>query len=103
MTAPTSAQIIAARDNEGLKDRARALGALVGMTPGEIDAAWPSIVVAPVDQSGESSIASVLAYTQAVYDQAVAALPPEPGVNPSAVTDAQILYALTMHGEPAHE
>lgn len=103
MTVPTSAQIIAARDNEGLKDRARALGALVGMTPGEIDAAWPSIVVAPVDQSGESSIASVLAYTQAVYDQAVAALPPEPGVNPSAVTDAQILYAVTRRGGHATE
>lgn len=103
MTVPTSAQIIAARDNEGLKDRVRALGALVGMTPGEIDAAWPSIVVAPVDQSGESSIASVLAYTQAVYDQAVAALPPEPGVNPSAVTDAQILYAVTRRGGHATE
>ena len=52
MTAPTSAQIIAARDNEILKDRARALGALIGMTPGESDAAWPSIVVAAVDKSG---------------------------------------------------
>lgn len=99
MPTPTSAQIIAARDNETLKDRARALGALVGMTPSEVDAAWPTLVVAPVDQTGDASIASVLAYAQAVYDQALAALPPEPGSNLAAVTDAHILYALTPHDD----
>ena len=94
MPTPTSSQIIAARDNETLKDRARALGALAGMTQSEVDAAWPTLVVAPVDHTGDASIASVLAYAQTVYDQALAALPPEPGANLAAVTDAQILYAL---------
>ena len=101
MPTPTSAQIIAARDNETLKDRARALGALVGMTPSEVDAVWPTLVVAPVDQTGDASIATVLAYAQTVYDQALAALPPEPGSNLAAVTDAQILYAL--HPTPPEE
>lgn len=97
MPTASSAAIIAARDDAHLKDRARALGASIGMTATEIDAAWDRLVTLPVDESGTSSIATVYEYAAAQYALAVAALPPEPGVNPAGVTDAHILYALTPH------
>lgn len=95
MPTASSAAIIAARDNTHLKDRARALGASIGMTATEIEATWDRLVTMPVDDSGTSSIATVYEYAAAQYAQALAALPPEPGVNPAGVTDAHILYALT--------
>ncbi|WP_115728240.1 hypothetical protein [Actinomyces culturomici] len=101
MAAGTSAAIIAARDNSDLKDRARALGATLGMTAVEVDAVWDRVVVADVDNTGTSSIATVFEYAKLTYDQAVAALPPEPGVNPAAVTDTQILHALQGFATPA--
>lgn len=108
MPTASSAAIIAARDDTHLKDRARALGAMLGMTSMEVDASWDRIVTRPVDASGEETIAMVYEYAATQYAQAKAALPPAPGVNPSAVTDAHILYALTPHetpnpGEPGEE
>lgn len=97
MPTASSAAIIAARDDDHLKDRARALGASIGMTSMEVEAAWDRLVTLPVDESGEASIATVYEYVAAQYAQALAALPPEPGVNPAGVTDAHILYALTPH------
>lgn len=101
MPTASSAAIIAARDDDHLKDRARALGASIGMTSMEVEAAWDRLVTLPVDESGASSIATVYEYAAAQYAQALAALPPEPGVNPAAVTDAHILYALTPHKAPS--
>lgn len=97
MPIASSAAIIAARDDAHLKDRARALGASIGMTAMEVDAVWDQLVTRSVDESGASSIATVYEYAAAQYAQALAALPPEPGVNPAGVTDAHILYALTPH------
>lgn len=99
----SSTAILAAQKNEDLRARARALGATLGMTSSEVDSVWDQTVVKPVDETGASSIATVLEYTQGIYDKALAALPPEPGKDLAAVTDAQILYALTTHGEPADE
>lgn len=99
----SSTAILAAQKNEDLRARARALGATLGMTSSEVDSVWDQTVVKPVDETGAPSIATVLAYAQGIYDKALAALPPEPGKDLAAVTDAQILYALTTHGEPAHE
>lgn len=91
----SSTAIMAAQRNEDLKARAKALGATLGMTGGEVEAAWDQIVIKPVDEEGQACIASVLEYAQAQYDKAFESLPPEPGVDESMVTDAHILFALT--------
>lgn len=103
MAVASSQAILAAQRNEDLKARARALGATLGMTSMEVDAAWDQTVIKPVDESGEHSIASVLEYAQAKYDEAFALLPPEPGVDLAAVTDAHIVYALQPREGVAHD
>ncbi|MBB6333630.1 hypothetical protein HD592_000195 [Schaalia hyovaginalis] len=60
----SSTAILAAQNNEDLKARARALGATLGMTSSEVDSVWDQTVVKPVDETGASSIATVLEYTQ---------------------------------------
>lgn len=98
MSTPSSAAIIAARDDEDLKNRARALAATVGMTASEVDAEWASIVVRPVDSSGGASIASVFEYARGQYEKKIAAMPAppaRPGEDMTYVRDAQIVYALT--------
>lgn len=43
---------------------------------------------------GNQTIADVRAYAADIRDQAVAALPPAPGMNPAAVTDPQLHTAI---------
>ena len=92
----TSAALIAAFADNDLYERIVALGAIYGITPDQIAASrWP-IVIAPAASTGTDTISSVYAYALDVRNQAVAALPPSPGANPAAVTDAQIIYALSL-------
>ncbi len=96
MASPSSASIIHATRDQDLLDRAKALGATLGMTAGEVEAEWDQLVTKPVDDTGDNTIASVFEYAQSKYAEALAALPPKPGVNPAYVTDTHILHALTF-------
>lgn len=93
MTA-TSRALIAVSKDETLKERAIALAATLGMTENEVQAAWRSIIVTNVDDSGTSTIADVYEYALEKRRQALAQLPPEVGEDLSVVTDAHLLFAL---------
>lgn len=87
MTAATSADLIRAARDIDLLDRARALAAQQGIDAATIEQKWEHLVSVPVSQSGDDTIASVLAYATATYTG-------RPGQNPASVTDAQITAAL---------
>lgn len=90
----TSAALIAAYADNDLYERIVALAATLGITPDQVaDKRW-AMVIAAANDGGTDTITSVYAYAMDVRAQAVAALPPLPGINPSAVTDEHILYAL---------
>ncbi|WP_347042005.1 hypothetical protein [Brachybacterium nesterenkovii] len=86
--AQSSADIIGASRDDDLLARMIALGATIGLTQGEVEAARTRLAAAPADDGG-ATIASVHAYAVATYNP-----PPRPGQNPAAVTDEQILHAL---------
>lgn len=94
MVTPSSSAIIAASRDEDLLERLKALGALRGYTPYEVEAIWSKVLVAPVDEEGVSTIASVYEYASVDYSNKLAAMPPKPGLNPAAVTDDHLLFAL---------
>lgn len=101
-TIPTSAAIIAANNDNDLRERARALGAALGYTPHEVDQLFHRIIVAPINEGG-STLASVHEYVSSKYAQALANVPPRPGLDPAGVRDDQILDALRAvmtHPEP---
>lgn len=89
MTTPSSAAIIAASNDSDLLARAVALGATIGLTQADVEAQRTKLASAPVDESGENSLASLFEYALATYEPA-----PRPGEDPSKVTDTHILYAL---------
>lgn len=88
MATPSSAAIIAASNDSDLLARAVALGATVGLTQADVEAARTRLASAPADSDG-ATIASVYEYAAATYTPT-----PRPGENPAAVTDAHILHAL---------
>ncbi|PMC76765.1 hypothetical protein [Brachybacterium sp. UMB0905] len=88
MPTPSSAAIIAASHDTDLLQRAVALGATIGLTQTDVEAARTRLAAAPVDDEG-NTIASVYEYAAATYEPA-----PRPGQNPVAVTDAHLLHAL---------
>lgn len=88
----SSALIAAAADNDLIR-RFVALGATLGMTRSDVEMARERLAAAPVDDQG-NTVASVHEYASAVYNDAVEALPPRPGVNPASVTDAHMIHAL---------
>ncbi|MBN9607864.1 MAG: hypothetical protein BGO26_06770 [Actinobacteria bacterium 69-20] len=90
----TSAALIAAFADNDLYERIVALAATVGVTPDQVAQARWQMVIAAANDSGTDTIASVYDYAMETRAQAVAALPPAPGINPGAVTDAHILHAL---------
>lgn len=92
----TTAQHIAARGNPELLERLIATAEMNGVPNA---AAWVqqyigTLISTPLTTSGTDTIASVLDYAQGQYDSAVAALPPKPGANPSAVTDSYLDVAV---------
>lgn len=95
MSVPSAALIAAFADND-LYERIVALAAGFGITPDQVSGKrWP-LVIAPAAATGTDTIASVYQYALDTRNNAVAALPPSPGANPAAVTDAQIVYALSL-------
>lgn len=91
---PSSAALIAAAQDQDLLERMVALGATMSMGRGEITEAMSRLAATPVDDTGDNTIASVHEYAAVQRAQALAAVPPPPGQNYQAVTDAHILYAL---------
>ena len=87
MATPSSAAIIAASNDSDLLARAVALGATVGLTRADVEAQRTKLASAPVDESGENTIASVYEYADAQPRYRT-------GEDPSFVTDAHILHAL---------
>lgn len=86
MTIPTSAAIIGASRDSDLLARMVALGATMGLSQGEVEAARSKLACAEVDDDG-STIASV-------YEYAVSQPRYSAGEDPAAVTDTHILRAL---------
>lgn len=88
MPTPTSAAIIAASRDTDLLDRLVALGATIGLSQGEVEAARVRLASAPVDGDG-NTVASVHEYAAATYTPR-----PRPGADPEKIRDAQLLHAL---------
>ena len=106
---PSSHAIIAASSDTALTQRLVAIAATLGATTPEADAQRYrlELVIAPVDETG-ATIASVYEYASVTREQAIAdraaavaqaeaehPIPPEPGTDPAAVTDAHLVAALT--------
>ena len=107
---PSSHAIIAASSDTALTQRLVAMAATLGAATPEADAQRYrlELVIAAVDDSG-ATIASVYEYASVTRAQAIAAraaavaqaeaehpIPPEPGTDPAAVTDAHLVAALTV-------
>jgi len=92
MTAPSSAALIQAASDPNLTARLVALGRQGGAAEQDILDAIPRLVGVSVTEAGDT-IASVLDYAVATYEPT-----PPPGANPAAVTDTQLVSALTSLG-----
>lgn len=92
----TTAQHIAARDDQDLTARliAAAEQAHIPNADGFVRMNAGRLISTEID--GGTTITAVHAYASSVYVDAVAALPPKPGVNPAAVTDAQLSQAVQL-------
>ncbi|MBK7822812.1 MAG: hypothetical protein IPJ61_17550 [Tessaracoccus sp.] len=105
---PSSHAIIAAASDKALTERVVAVATTLGCATAEHDAQRlrRELVIAELDESG-ATIAAVYEYTCLAREQAMEArraaiaaaeaahpIPPEPGLNPAAVTDAHIASAL---------
>lgn len=99
----STAQHIAARDDEDLKKRlvATAEQAHIPNAAGFVESRLGDLVSTKLD--GDTTITSVHAYATAQYEAAKAALPPAPGLNPAAVTDAQLQRAVDLLWNPPTE
>lgn len=91
----TTALIAAAADTD-LLARAVAIVEARGLPSAGLAAQMGHLVAQPVQD--DQCIADVHAYATLVREQAIAAVPPPVGTNLSAVTDAQLVTALTSLG-----
>jgi hypothetical protein len=90
----TTAQHIAAREDVDLRARLVA-AAEQARIPNPEGFIWDNRgAIISTDIGDGTTLTSVHAYASSVYEQAVAALPPKPGINPAAVTDAQLKLAI---------
>lgn len=91
----TTAQHIATRDDENIRARlvATAEQAHVPEPESFVRQNIGRIISTPISQDG-TTITTVHAYAAGQYQAALDALPPAPGLNPAAVTDAQLTAAV---------
>lgn len=89
MSIPTSAALIAAAEDQNLYARIKALAATLGWTEQDVASIRAQLVAAPVDDTGSDTVASVYEYARQSYNP-----PPPPGMDPAAVTDEHLLYAI---------
>jgi hypothetical protein len=97
----TTAQHIAARDDKALTARLIAVAeqAQIPNPDGFVAANVGRLVSTEI--SASTTLTTVHAYAAGQYQNAVAALPPLPGLDPGAVTDAQLAAAVQAVWEPA--
>lgn len=90
----STAQHIEARADQDLMARLAASAEMQGVPSamGWVQSHIGELLIVPVD--GSQTIVDMHAYASDVRKQAVAALPPEPGINPGAVTDAHLSTAI---------
>lgn len=95
MATATSTTIITAVQDHDLRQRAIAIAAQEGVPLPEAEIAQRiyELVTAPVDDQG-NTVASVYEYAAAKREEAIAAIPPAPGADPAAITDAHLAYAI---------
>lgn len=98
--ADTTAQHIAARDDEDLVARLVA-SAEQAHVPNPDSFVRMNVGKLISTDIGGTTVTAVHAYASVVYEQAVAALPPKPGLNPAAVTDEQLAEAVAAVWAPA--
>ena len=94
-------EIIAAKKDADLIERLQTAAELSGIDIAVFNDRITQLLGAEITVNGEkTTIADVYTYARTVHAQAVAALPPEPGKNSAAVTDAHINAALVaIRGE----
>lgn len=89
----TTAQHIAARNDADLAERLTASAEQANI-PNAASFVQQNLGRLVSTDIGDTTITAVHAYASTVYSDAVAALPPKPGLNPAAVTDAQLALAV---------
>jgi len=98
--ADTTAQHIAARNDANLAARLTAVAEQAQIPNAEtfVQMNMGRLVSAPIE--GDTTVTAVHAYAAEVYRVAVSELPPPPGLNPAAVTDAQLAEAVMAVWQP---
>lgn len=88
-------EILVAKNDADLTRRLQLANQLTGnMTEAEFQLALPKLLTVKIKIGADTTdLATVYTYANAVYTQAVKALPDVPGLNPAAVTDAHIQAA----------
>lgn len=92
----TTAQHIAARDDEDLVSRLVAIAEQAHIPEPSSFVRTQVGRIISTDIGGGTTITAVHAYASSVYQDAVDLLPPKPGINPAAVTDEQLMSAVTL-------
>lgn len=90
----TTAQHIAARDDKDLRSRLVAAAEQAHIPNPEAFVEANVGLLISTEIAPGTTLTSVHAYASTVYGEAVAALPPKPGLNPAAVTDTQLAQAI---------
>lgn len=91
----TTAQHIAARDDRDLVERLVAAAEIAGIPRADV---WVTNNVGRLiaaDVADGQTVADVHAYADTVRTQALANVPPPPGLDPAAVTDTHLATAVT--------
>jgi len=91
----TTSQHIATRNDPDLLERFVAAAEQAGITSARSWVEFNMGQLATVKVDGEQTVADVYAYAMEVRQNAVNALPPLPGINPGAVTDAHLVSAIS--------
>lgn len=92
----TTAEHIAARSDGDLLARTIAAAEMMGVPNATQWVQAHMGILIGVEVSGEQTISDIYAYAMNVRNEQVAALPPLPGVNPGAVTDANLKDAISL-------
>lgn len=99
----TTEQHIAARDDKDLLERLVASAEQAHIPQADNFVLTNIGKLISTDIGDGITLTSVHAYTSGVYAAAVAALPPRPGADPAAVTDAQLAQAIQLVWSPPEE
>ena len=97
----TTAQHIAARNDADLLARLVAAAEMAGIPDAESKVRSQLGALVAVEVGGGQTVADVHAYAALNRESAVAALPPPPGADPSAVTDDQLAVAVATLVSPS--